>query len=1225
VPSRKSSKVNRPLISDRGVDIIAVGASAGGLEALQSLLSNLPTIENCCVIVAQHLSPTHKSMLVQLLSKETKILVTEAVNGSQLQAGNIYITPPDKEISVINGVIKLKKPSAPLGPKPSVDVLFSSLANETDRRVIGVILSGTGSDGSHGVQALKKVGHYIIAQEPETAKYDGMPLAAIETGVVDAVLSPEKIGEEIQDFFNDTVRARLSDDTSDKSALSKILMLLGKRTGTDFSKYKKATIGRRLLKRMSMLKIDSLDDYLGYLEHHPHEVDEMFNMILIGVTTFFRDFESFAALEDQLQKILSTKSAKDSVRIWVPGCSTGEEAYSVAIMLHRILEDRFNDFNIQIFATDIDERAIKKGRLGIYPKTSIDTVPPEILERYFMNLGDNYELIKPIRSVVLFSKHDVTKNPPFLNLDLISCRNLLIYFESSLQEQIIPIFHYALVPDGLLLLGKSESVGQFGDLFSNIDSKNKLFRRKLTKSTRTLKFSAFKAAHKTTAVSNRQLQQKTTTLFDVLKDTIFSTYEHPYVVVDSNGDIKEVNGDVRLFMSLSTGTIHMNLIRMLNPELQIEVRSILSKAIKDKTSIRSGVKRFELFGSQYFVRINVKSLQSTLLLDDLYLVIFENLDISEFLLKGNTENPEEASSERLVELEQELAATKEQLQTYIEEIETSNEELQSLNEELQSTNEELQSSNEELETSNEELQSTNEEVQIAYTGLKAALDELELKEHLLRDTAASTESLLDNDLQAFVLLDTSYNVVRYNAKADTTFHQLSNKKITTSKSIVDYLPSGNAEDFLNGIRNALVGVSLRLEKELSDAEGNMRWYAMNFAPAKVSKGPVTGVSIGILDITDLRLALMQLNAKELLVRAVFDTVSTGICIVDELGNFVDMNDEFCRICGYSKDELYNGTIAESPLHLVLHDGAFSHTDGHHEGKIPLDEHEIVRQDGSKIVVSIAHNELEPLEGKKFTVLSVSDITLRHQHQESLKMLNQQLDHQAISLAEINAELEQFAYSASHDLQEPLRMIISFLTLLEKKYTNSLDAKANEYIHYAVDGARRMRKIILDLLDYSRAGKSTDNVTEVDLNEVVKDVLRLHKQTIQEKKAKFDVIGLPILQTHLAPMNQLLSNLIGNSLKYSSDERSPHITIGANLLDRHWEIYVKDNGIGISHEYFEKIFMVFQRLHSSERYQGIGMGLAIVKKIVDSLGGTVRVESEVDLGSTFYFTLPISAT
>ena len=436
--------------------IAGIGSSAGGLEALQDFLSHLPeNLKNVAFIVAQHLSPTHKSMLVQLLSRETKLLVSEAKNGDTVEPNNIYITPPDNEISISGGKIWLQRPKGGIGPKPSVDILFQSLAEDIKENAIGIILSGTGSDGAIGVRHIKSTGGFVIVQEPQTAKYNGMPLASIETGLVDMVLAPDKMGEELSEITQNESYPRdlqLSAIENDSDSLESIFKLLSRRTGTDFANYKPSTIGRRLQKRLSSLKVNSIEDYLTYIEKNPQELDSLFNMILIGVTSFFRDANAFSEFEKVLLKIINSKAEGEPIRIWAPGCATGEEAYSLAILLSKNLKEKISDYNVQIFATDIDEKAITIARKGIYSTESLKEVPDDLVNQFFLKKGNQFELLKSVRSLVLFSKHDLTSNPPFLKLDLICCRNLLIYFGSFLQKQIIPLFHYALKPNGYLFL-----------------------------------------------------------------------------------------------------------------------------------------------------------------------------------------------------------------------------------------------------------------------------------------------------------------------------------------------------------------------------------------------------------------------------------------------------------------------------------------------------------------------------------------------------------------------------------------------------------------------------------------------------------------------------------------------------------------------------------------------------------------------------------------------------
>lgn len=1463
------ASTSQPAVADDGqLNLIAVGASAGGLEALQELLSNLPPLPPSCVVVAQHLSPSHKSMLVQLLSRESKMVVREAEHGQRLEPDQVYITPPDKDITIVNGHIQLSRPSANVGPKPSVDVLLQSVAQAYGRRVISIILSGTGSDGASGVVAVKNHGGFVMVQEPDTAKYSGMPISAINTGVADVVMAPDKMGDEMLDYLQNPGQVREKADAAsaiEGSALEKILRILSHRTGTDFSNYKPATIRRRLDKRLGMLNLHSLDDYLQLVEKNAREVDEMFNMILIGVTNFFRDTDAFFKLESYLRSLVQAKAGKEALRIWVPGCSTGEEAYSIAILLYRILQEKHSRVNVQIFATDIDENAISTARKGVYSTLSVEGVPTAILDQYFVKKGKEFELIKSVRSMVLFSKHDVTRNPPFLKLDLISCRNLLIYFGAALQQQIIPIFHYSLLPDGYLFLGKSETVGQFADLFATIDGKNKIFQRKRGGNLHAIKFSAFKAQKQLLPQAPVRKVRADLSIPELVKETLFNSFDHPYVVVNEQFDVQEINGDVRLFMTLPQGAVQVNLFKMINQELQIELRSVLTKAIKERESIRSTIRKFELFGGSYFVRLVAKPLLYSEASDDLYLVVFERLELDDYLTKNDADGLQQSSNARLEELEQELTATKEHLQTYIEELETSNEELQSLNEELQSTNEELQSSNEELETSNEELQSTNEEVQIAYAELKSVNEELERKETLLKENQSNLQALLSNRLQAFLLVDLYYKVVAFNSKAEELFWLLRRKRLRPGDSVIDFLLPAQLEDFIRDFSKALQDEVVTSELVFEPLEQQELYFAVNYTPVRQETGEVKGLSISFLDTTGLKQAIVDKSISDRLLAAVFDAVSVGLVVKDANGLVLDVNRHYCEMFGYDRQDLVGQSFvlvvppadraqaleehkqfmfrdvwpaAEvikvrkdgSPLVVKRTFDKMSYAKGRMvcvtsvtdisqmkdaerqvrasearyrammenaltsillatpQGVItdvnqagvklfrvdsqadligkdlttllqPQDKAAKAllskmgkegqyaatvagkRTDGSQFIVEIASSiykdrlgndtvlvmlhdvtstreamwELELLadntqeyfilfdrdmrvrasnrptadlvekylhkalrkgmsfadlanhawgidpvngfaqvlggqteeldwvvndteKGDRFFRLKLSpgrnelheivgvflfafEITEIKKQQDALSRLNVQLLKQAEELAVSNRELEQFAYIASHDLQEPLRMVSGFVSQLETRYAHLLDDKGLQYIHLAVEGAKRMRQIILDLLEFSRVGSMEARLEPVNLQELVAEIAFLvQKNPEAEEESKIIATDLPVVIAGKAPLQQLLFNLITNAIKYRKDHEPPRVEVMVHERESSWEFVVADNGIGISPENFDRIFVIFQRLHPSGEYGGTGMGLAIAKKLAEHLGGSIWVDSEEGVGSRFHFTI-----
>ncbi|MBI3444497.1 MAG: hypothetical protein HY055_03855, partial [Magnetospirillum sp.] len=461
--------------------VVGIGASAGGLEALRPFVAALPAEAGMAYVIIQHLSPQYRSMMVQLLGRETKLPVEEIKDGQVLAANTIYITPPNKDVRVKNCTLWLREPSAPLGPKPSVDVFFASLAEDRGQHAIGVILSGTGTDGAHGMRAIKACGGLTVAQEPETAKYDGMPKAAIASGCVDLVMPPDRIGPELASIsrFPRPVVPPKTAETVTRDTIDEIFQLVRKRTEVDFSQYKPNTVRRRLERRMAANRIDSLAAYMDFVQRSPGELDLLCKDILISVTSFFRDSKAFEDIKATLSEMLATKKMGDSIRIWVPACATGEEAYSFAMMLNDHLGEAVRSFKIQIFATDIDMDAMAHARKGAYSTTTVENLDKSYILKYFDAMGQTYQVKKPIREMVVFARQDLIKDPPFVKVDLISCRNVLIYFNTDLQDRIFQVFHYALMPEGHLFLGKSESVGRCADLFRPVKAASKIFQKRL--------------------------------------------------------------------------------------------------------------------------------------------------------------------------------------------------------------------------------------------------------------------------------------------------------------------------------------------------------------------------------------------------------------------------------------------------------------------------------------------------------------------------------------------------------------------------------------------------------------------------------------------------------------------------------------------------------------------------------------------------------------------------
>ncbi len=967
--------------------IIGIGASAGGLEALQSFLSNLNSeMKAHALIIAQHVSPTYKSMLVQLLSKSSVLPVIEAENNGEVLPGFVYITPPDTEIILSNNKFVLRKPKKSSGPKPSIDILFQSLAQKYRERAIGVILSGTGSDGSFGITEIKAEGGLTIAQDPKSSKFDGMPISAIETGNVDLILFPDKMGEQILSYINNPLIKREKAELMEweASALYQILQSLSSLKGTDFSNYKQTTIIRRVEKRIEMLKLANMDEYKLYLDEHIEEYDLLFETILIGVTSFYRDEDAFLSIEEYLESIIAGKSKGDSIRIWTPGCSTGEEAYSIASIIANLLKDRISHYNIQIFATDIDEKAIQFARKAIYPNTSSFLFKSISDTSYFVQKADSFEIAKSLRSMVLFTKHDLTRNPPFLKLDMVICRNLLIYFSQNLQQQIIPLFHYALNPNGILFLGKSETIGNFSDLFVSLDAKNKIFQRKRGGTLQTLRFAGFRA-NSTVLIpaTSKDVVRKDLTVSEMLKETLYNTFDYPYVIITDNYNIEMINGDVNLFLTLPEGVMNANILKMIRHELQLELRFTLTKVIREKQPQRSEIIHFVSNDKNFIVVIKARPLLYTHKNNDLYMIIFELYPDQVSDTIPHLEGSEIELIEKINTLEKELASTKDHLQVYIEELETSNEELQSLNEEVQSTNEELQSTNEELETSIEELQSTNEEIQIAYTELKSTNDELTKKDNLLKLKESSQAALLNNSLQSFILTDNHYKILAFNDKAKSTFLIFFKKHIRIGDDLLELLSGSHFPNLSEDLIKLEKGEIISGETIIRNLELQEIFLAYNFSPVLDLSKNLSVISISFLDVSFTKVTENNLRKAENLLKSIFQAVETGICITDKNGIFVSVNQAYCNIYGYTKEELIG-----NPFTIVVLPEARAQVQRMHDQFISgveemPQEWFVQRKNGSIIEINANSKLVIDEDGTRYKVTSVRDISEKKKFQRLL--------------------------------------------------------------------------------------------------------------------------------------------------------------------------------------------------------------------------------------------------
>jgi two-component system, chemotaxis family, CheB/CheR fusion protein len=859
--------------------VVGIGSSAGGLEALQVMLSKLSDNLNCSYIIAQHLSPTHRSMMVELLSRITNIPVIEVQNGMVIKAKTIYMTPENTDIFVSNGRIYLKSIEHTYGPKPSVNYFFNTLAQNYGSKSIGIILSGTGSDGAFGIRAIKASGGITIAQSPQSAKYDGMPISAINTGKVDIVAPIENISNEIARIV-DNLGKNVADSINN-NIISQIYRIIFEEKGVDFSQYKKNTLTRRIERRLAALKIETLNDYVDYLKMNIDEVTNLYNDILIGVTEFFRDPEVFEEIKEQIAILLEKKEQGEEIRFWSIGCSTGEEAYTLAIILSEILQEKITKYKIKIFATDIDDESLKMARAGVYAETSLTNVNKNLITKYFNIHKNQFEIKKSIRELVVFSKHNIISDSPFLRADLISCRNMLIYFNNTLQSRFFPIVHYALKDSGILLLGKSESILQHYDLFVIVNKNLKIFKSQYTGLKELPKLYNYSGVNKNyEEPKSVSFKNEEELLEEKIVEATSTLILNQCVLINSSNDIVYIKGEIP-FINFSQGRATTNIFKCIKDELSLDLRSVLSEVQKEKKYKATQYRSVTLFEDYLkYVRVIIVPIQNEKNDDWFYALYFQSEDIQN--LKGYiTQNQND--NETITNLSNELERTKSHLQNVIEELETSYEEMQSLNEELSSSNEELQSSNEELETTNEELQSTNEELQTAYSELKILYDDKEYRTKKLEEITQKlkfqtedlrkqkelTEAIINTTPVAIIMTDTTGKINFANINAQNLFK-------LTKKEILSRYIDGTSWNILDASGETLKteNMIVHMVKKTYETVKNVKYsmetgekyrilVSINGSPIFDIKGEFVGIVFSIDDITQKQLMEEEIKKYKL--------------------------------------------------------------------------------------------------------------------------------------------------------------------------------------------------------------------------------------------------------------------------------------------------------------------------------------------------------------------------
>lgn len=1191
---------------------MGIGASAGGLEAINDFFDNTPPDTGFAFVLVQHLSPDYKSLMPELLSKHTAMTVREMEDGTPLEGNHVYLLPSRKFAFIEGNVLRLqnKVPSA-TKPNTAIDVFFESLATAFGKKAIGVVLSGTGTDGTKGLEAIKRASGTAMVQDPLTAAFDGMPNSAINAGLADLILAPDVMMNELIEYLKESKALKMFQLNSyrDEALLRDILMLVRNETGQDFSYYKRPTLFRRLSKRLLELNISKLRDYLNYLHNHPEEIKLIGQDFLINVTYFFRDREAFDIIQNTvIPGIFADKKPGDIVKVWSIACSSGEEAYSLAILFHEYIEKRkLYDVTLKIFATDIDRESLDRAAKGIYPKSSLRDVSRERIVRFFVAEGENYRILPEIRKMIVFSYHDVLKDPPFSRMDLILCRNMLIYIGADAQREVIRKIHFALNVEGYLVLGPSEHLGTAAGYMREVDKKWRVFRS-LTKARFGDSEQLFSPLDRGSFMPAAQPKVKNPLhhMPELFRDTLLEEHRFAGIYVDVNFEVKQATGAYKQFLDLPDAGFNFNLMKLVNPELGIALNIALRRAMKENGTVTMRNVKVKSGKKDRVISIIVKPYLKQKEYNDQFLFVVlsdeKEKDLTLARVKGSP------ADERMVEaLENELRETRENLQAVIEEVEAANEELQSTNEEMISTNEELQSTNEELQSLNEELHTVSAEHQQKIRELVGLNDDL--------------NNFLRNSNVGKVLIDHNLIIRRFSPPVTKLINLIDSD---VNRSILDIKTKLETVDLVHEIRMVMKSDQM-LEKEVV-ADG--RTYLMRLNTYVKQDGTRDGVVVSFVDVTELH----GLNE---MMHAILDSSPSSICalkaIRDEEGSILDFeyiatNRSHSRIEGITDGELVGTRLKQKgDDELISHYRKFMDQ----EEPFYYERYDEKRERWYDVVL------VKLMDGLVVTSTDVTDrkkaADMVARSFEDLKQTSKKLRNMNVRLEQSNMDLLQFASVASHDLKEPLRKIQTFGNLLMSKARAKLNETEAKYLEKIVSASGRMQRLIEDVLTLSKLSNRDQEFEPVDLNKVVQMIRDDLEITVKERNATIDVRDLPVVLGIGGQMHQVFQNLISNALKFT-DGAPPEILITHRELSREEAreqglrpfaydcVTVKDNGIGFDEAYKEKIFGIFQRLNGGE-YDGTGIGLAICKKIMENHNGYIRAESEPGKGSSFHLLLP----
>lgn len=1179
--------------------VVGLGASAGGLEALERFFDKSPSDSGGAYIVVMHLARDFKSVLDELLARHTTMLVRPVQEGAELHANTVYVIQPGTEIEVLGNKLRVvARPALTSAVKvSSIDVLFTSLASSWGKQAVAVVLSGSGSDGAQGVAAVHAAGGLVFAQSPESAKFDSMPLAAIATNNVIGVDTPEALAEiVVESVFLPRLHPASGKSSADATALQKILYSVVGASHLDASQYTQSTFERRVQRRMQELEIDTLVGYAELVGTDSNEARTLSETLLIGVTDFFRDESAFARLSRQVAPELIHRAASErrSVRVWVAGCASGEEAYSLAMILAEAMTDFPAPVEFQIFATDVHKGLLAEAARGEYASERMQSVSEERRRKFFTRTPSGAWQVDPkLRKNIVFAPHDVLVDPPFTRLDMVSCRNLLIYFSIEAQQRVVGSFAFGLLEKGFLFLGNSETVGGQRDSFELIDVRRRLFRRTRVPTRAPAFLRAIEGYDRVSAsphpLTARRPQKSRESYLQPAYAAMLKDFAPPALLVSGERELLHTFGDAGRFLRTPEGVARLDVTEMCDSALKIPLAAGIDRAMRDKAEITfSRVELNAVPEKGLVLDVCIKPL----MIDGdsaFALVIFKPLDYRISASSG-AENVERSNS-RTDALELEILRTREALQSTIEEIETANEELQATNEELMSSNEELQSTNEELSSLNEELHSVNAE-------------HFRQNAELVRLTR-DFDALLHATEVGVLFFDESLSIRRFTRLIVELFHFTDTdvgRPLRTFRSpFIDF----DIEGFLNRVMR---------DGQTEEAEAQ-DYHSRTWLLRAAGYPDQKGVVLSVISIARLRDGLLAgPSASERILSAAAAYAGDAVMVVSPATGAV----EFANVAAATRfgvPAVGEYEFRFSRLTPELSDSSWTSflstvSVGSSATRLNV---QFIDKNVKVFPADLVATTIED-EDRTYSVIRIIE------NRDRARTVSE-LQERARNFAVSNRELEQFASVVAHDLRAPLRHLNQFSKFLLTELEGNASPSVQEYLHIIQSSAANMSGMIERLLDYARIGSGMAKFSSVNLRDCVDQAAELLRMEILAAHANLECSELPIVEGDRILLTRLFQNLLANSIKYCRKDVAPRVAISAEIDGNHAVISVSDNGIGIEPAHRQEVFKMFSRLHSDEQYSGHGMGLAICTRVCELHSGTIDIADKQDEGTLFVIRLP----